>query len=692
MNAEVMKALADVKKIIEEIAGKTKEKLAQNINASEITVLPDAIKLLESIVPKDIYADYKDFFETFSCFCKNFLNGGQTTECNENLFSSVELLLECVDDIENRIADINYKCAICGSSFGYLPLNDYYDKEQEKYGTIRHISETINIYNYFCRKCHCFDRERLIVDFLKRIGLPYMKPNKKILQFAPSLALEQWIIKNCPNAEYLSTDLYMENVSFKADIQNLNMLENESIDFWICSHVLEHVQDDKAALRELNRILKPGGVGLFLVPVSLDMDYIDEEWGLPESENWRRFGQGDHLRRYGKSALIERLNECDFYVSEYNKNVILQESFAQNAFTDTSTLYVLTKYETNIEEILQRFSKEEALNEDEMPLVSVCMSAYNHEPFVEEAILSVLNQTYKNIEFLVADDFSTDNTAEIMKKYSDRFSYEYYAKENNSGLGAWLVERAKGEYICLMNSDDIWEPDKIEKQLKFLKRNPQYAAAFTWCDYVDQNLQHISCDIFYTENKEKEQWLKTFFLNGNCLCHPSIMIKGEIYKKLLTIDTAKYRQLPDFGMWVSLVQKEEIYVLQEVLVKMRRYSSDARENVSIASYENKCRDNNENFHIWYNTFKNMDGSYFKRAFSEFLINKNAATETEIRCEKFMLLKRVNGENVKLITMLLFYDWWDSNLKECLEKQYSYTIKDFYKLSAEAGLGKYIYEG
>ena len=155
--------------------------------------------------------------------------------------------------------------------------------------------------------------------------------------------IEHWIYANCPALIYDSTDYYMDNVTFQSDIQNMSMISDESYDYFICSHVLEHVQDDRKAMRELYRILKDDGIGVFLVPVCLDIDRIEEEWGLTEAENWRRFGQGDHCRNYAGWEMTERLEEAGFTVYPLGKRFFGADVFKECGLTDTSTLYVLTK-------------------------------------------------------------------------------------------------------------------------------------------------------------------------------------------------------------------------------------------------------------------------------------------------------------------------------------------------------------
>lgn len=135
----------------------------------------------------------------------------------------------------------------------------------------------------------------------------------------------------------------MKEVDYKVDIQNMPGIEDEKYDLFICSHVLEHVEDDKKALNELYRILKKDGVGIILVPIDLEQDTIDEEWGLPEEENWRRFGQGDHVRKYSKKGFVERLEEAGFHVSQLGQKYFGKKAFKENALNKEAVLYLLDK-------------------------------------------------------------------------------------------------------------------------------------------------------------------------------------------------------------------------------------------------------------------------------------------------------------------------------------------------------------
>jgi len=115
-------------------------------------------------------------------------------------------------------------------------------------------------------------------------------------------------------------------------------------------------------------------------------------------------------------------------------------------------------------------------------LVSVIIPAYNSEKYISDTIDSVLNQTYKNLEIIVVDDGSTDNTEKVVKEKLSNFSNFKFLKQCNLGsaearnLG---IRNSNGNYIAFLDADDLWLPQKIEKQIKFFLNNPDYGLVFT---------------------------------------------------------------------------------------------------------------------------------------------------------------------------------------------------------------------
>lgn len=212
------------------------------------------------------------------------------------------------------------------------------------------------------------------------------------------------------------------------------------------------------------------------------------------------------------------------------------------------------------------------------PIVSVIMSAYNHERFVASAMRSVMNQTLEEFEFLIADDGSQDSTADVIEKYVNtlgdpriRFS------QNEQNRGAYVVlnellDECRGDFIALINSDDVFEPHKLERQLGHITADKNLAASFTWVKLIDESGQPFEdCrnsfnGLYDQRNRTRAQWLQHFFYEGNCLCHPTIMARRKKFN--LRFDT-RLCKLPDLDMWVRLLMEENIEVLPQRLTRFR---------------------------------------------------------------------------------------------------------------------------
>ena len=217
-------------------------------------------------------------------------------------------------------------CACCGSEVEN-PTDDPY--------------EMINPVEYICPNCEAVDRERAYALVMKKV-LPQDK-NFKILDIAPRKCLENFVKNNFPKAEYKTCDLFMPDVDYKLDITDMKDIADGSFDFFICSHVLEHVTDDLKAMRELNRILSADGKGIVVVPINLNQTEIDEDPSVTDvTERWQRFGQDDHVRAYSKKGFVARLEKAGFKVAEYDKNFFGAEKMAENGLTETSVVYVVS--------------------------------------------------------------------------------------------------------------------------------------------------------------------------------------------------------------------------------------------------------------------------------------------------------------------------------------------------------------
>ena len=126
-------------------------------------------------------------------------------------------------------------------------------------------------------------------------------------------------------------------------------------------------------------------------------------------------------------------------------------------------------------------------------LVSIVVPVYNAEKFLKDTIQTVLEQTYPNWELLLVDDCSNDNSVDIIKEYvKDDKRIRLLKNEKNSGAALTRnhgIKEAKGTYLCFLDADDLWEKEKLEKQLKFMKGND---CAFSFTDYEFADSQGIA--------------------------------------------------------------------------------------------------------------------------------------------------------------------------------------------------------
>lgn len=645
-------------------------------NASiRITAIPEVLSKIQEAVEEHFLAEYNEYFESAKVF---FGNCGDVNFLNDNLqqaYDSIVLLNTCLKQIREEIETGLGKCICCGEKVIYQPLNSYYADMAQKYGRRGGTRpETLNPDRYTCPICLSSDRDRLIVSFLKKIGLPLAPEGTRVLQIAPAPIIDKWIRKWCPNVDYDTTDLFMDGVTFKSDIQDMNNVESDTYDVIICSHVLEHVQDDRKAMSEMKRILKDDGEIVFLVPIDLDRETIDEEWGLSESENWRRFGQGDHCRVYSKQGLIERLSEF-FCVNQYGKDYFGENLFRDAGLTNTSTLYVLTQNEgTDLYKgWIPVIDGELCVNG---PLVSVILPCYNHEKYVARAIESIINQRYRNIELIVCDDGSTDETPSIMKRYSKFFAKEFYFKENLRSRVRFLAEQSTGKYIALAHSDDYWDKDKLALQIADLEKNE--GISLTWADYVDDLGEIQESAIFYKKNRSREEWLRYFWEFGNCLCNPSSVMRRELFLKERKHGFSS-KQLPDFFKWIDLVQENDINIIPLPLTKMGVHYSGEKDKIndSAPTQENMRRAYLEDGIHWMYVLEDMDDDLFIKAFGKYFKNIYARSKEELMCERFFLLRDSNSI-ARSSSAIYYLSRYYYLLFDCLINKYGYKKDDFFK--------------
>lgn len=172
-----------------------------------------------------------------------------------------------------------------------------------------------------CPICHGKDRTRLMQLFLRdTVGLGQRAV--RLLDVAPEYGLYSWIVSQ-PDVDYVGTDLdaarYRHVAHFVAADLTALPFPDASFDVVVCSHVLEHVPDDRAAMREIRRVLSSEGVALLMVPEATDGGSTDEDLSVTDpAERQRRYGQWDHVRLYARQDFVQRLEASGFSVESWN--------------------------------------------------------------------------------------------------------------------------------------------------------------------------------------------------------------------------------------------------------------------------------------------------------------------------------------------------------------------------------------
>ena len=203
------------------------------------------------------------------------------------------------------------------------------------------------------------------------------------------------------------------------------------------------------------------------------------------------------------------------------------------------------------------------------PRVTVLMPIYNAEKYLQAAIDSILSQSFKNFEFLIIDDGSTDRTAQIVQSYvDDRIRYIAYTV--NLGIAHTLnrgLELSEGEYIVRMDSDDTCHRHRIERQVSFMDRHPRIGASGTWITFMGDQPGWVD------RSPVGEKVVNAYLLLDNPMFHPSVILRRRMFHDHHLCYDPAFSRTEDYDLWSRAAASFPLDNLPEPLLKFRCHSA-----------------------------------------------------------------------------------------------------------------------
>lgn len=221
------------------------------------------------------------------------------------------------------------------------------------------------------------------------------------------------------------------------------------------------------------------------------------------------------------------------------------------------------------------------------PLVSIILPCYNVEMYVKDALESLLNQTYQNIEVIAIDDASIDQTLNIISKIAEKDTrVKVYSNDQNLKLIDTLnkaVTLCNGEYIARMDADDISFNNRIEEQLFFLEKNGDHDVVSTQfytfkSGSSRKNLYH---------NPENNEDLKAYLLFRSGICHPAVMMRKTLFTEKKLLFEKEYLHVEDYALWVKASYVTKLANLSKPLLYYRIHESQISSLNEKRQIENK---------------------------------------------------------------------------------------------------------
>ena len=232
-----------------------------------------------------------------------------------------------------------------------------------------------------------------------------------------------------------------------------------------------------------------------------------------------------------------------------------------------------------------------------MPKVSVILPNYNHAKFLDERLISILQQSFQDFELIILDDSSTDNSLEVLNNYFFDTRIRFYPNDKNSGntFMQWSkgIALAKGEYIWIAESDDVAHKDFLAKTVEVLDKSPNTVLVFTRSELIDENgnglgifkhsqkeLNKLCQEGFYLDGT---QAIRAYFLRSNIIPNASSVLLRKSALPQLGKELFSFKLAGDWFFYTQLAVKGEIGFLSDRLNFFRVHSATVRNSTQKTS-------------------------------------------------------------------------------------------------------------
>lgn len=214
------------------------------------------------------------------------------------------------------------------------------------------------------------------------------------------------------------------------------------------------------------------------------------------------------------------------------------------------------------------------------PKVSIALLSWNHKDFIEDAIRSIAQQSFKDFEIVYLDNISSDNTYECAVNAFEKYNLKYISFKNTRPEGAsdnlnFLISKSKGKYITILSGDDWWDVNNLQKKVEYYDAHPDIGLLYSggYMYYDDTKKYELVDTSHFRRGDVYNELVKTNFVFGI-----GNFVKKSVYEELGVYDSAS--PIEDWDMWIRIASKYKVDFIDEPLVYYRRHSSSISSDMS----------------------------------------------------------------------------------------------------------------